>query len=164
MWAKMVRNAAHVACAALNEVREENSRQRVPPNGTFEVGLQAVGCFCQPGNRVVQPLPAWVRPARCVTVCVTTAATDSPVVVLLASSRLQLLGLDYLVDSNHHPWLLEVNGTPSLAVAHHDPAVEQLIHKAKVCASAPAFAHCMHVAALDCMRQARQAGVQQQYH
>lgn len=78
LWAKMVRNAAHVACAALNEVREENSKQSVPPNGTFE-----------------------------------------------------LLGLDYLVDSNHHPWLLEVNGTPSLAVSHHDPAVEQLIHEAK---------------------------------
>jgi hypothetical protein len=44
----------------------------------------------------------------------------------------QLLGLDYLVDSNSHPWLLEVNGTPSLAVAHHDAAVEQLIQDAKV--------------------------------
>lgn len=28
--------------------------------------------------------------------------------------RLQLLGLDYLVDSDLVPWLLEVNGTPSL--------------------------------------------------
>jgi len=44
----------------------------------------------------------------------------------------QLLGLDYLVDASNHPWLLEVNGTPSLAVAHHDPAVEQLIHDIKV--------------------------------
>lgn len=63
LWAKMVRNAAHVACAALNEVREENSKQRVPPIGTFEVGSQALCVrFCQPGNRVVQPLPACVRP------------------------------------------------------------------------------------------------------
>lgn len=49
-----------------------------------------------------------------------------------AFGYLQLLGLDYLVDSDGHPWLLEVNGTPSLAVAHHDPAVEQLIQEAKV--------------------------------
>lgn len=44
----------------------------------------------------------------------------------------QLLGLDYLIDANLHPWLLEVNGTPSLAVEHEDKAVEQLIHTQKV--------------------------------
>lgn len=44
----------------------------------------------------------------------------------------QLLGLDYLVDEDMHPWLLEVNGTPSLAVEHGDTAVEQLIHDTKV--------------------------------
>lgn len=54
---------------------------------------------------------------------------------------MQLLGLDYLVDSNHHPWLLEVNGTPSLAVAHHDTTVEQLIHEAKVSTTT----HSMHM-------------------
>lgn len=32
-----------------------------------------------------------------------------------------------------HPWLLEVNGTPSLAVEHGDAPVEQLIHSTKVC-------------------------------
>jgi hypothetical protein len=37
LWSKMVKNAAHVACAALNEVRQENTRQKVPPSGTFEV-------------------------------------------------------------------------------------------------------------------------------
>lgn len=46
--------------------------------------------------------------------------------------HLQVLGLDYLVDSEGHPWLLEVNGTPSLAVAHHDPTVKQLIQETKV--------------------------------
>lgn len=44
----------------------------------------------------------------------------------------QLLGLDYLVDDNMHPWLLEVNGTPSLAVEHGEAPVEQLIHETKV--------------------------------
>jgi hypothetical protein len=37
LWAKLVSNAAHVACAAMSDVRQEHSRQRVPPNGTFEV-------------------------------------------------------------------------------------------------------------------------------
>jgi hypothetical protein len=46
--------------------------------------------------------------------------------------ELQLLGLDYLVDAELHPWLLEVNGTPSLAVQHGDPVVEQLIGATKV--------------------------------
>ena len=60
--------------------------------------------------------------------------------------------MDYLVDSSSHPWLLEVNGTPSLAVAHHDPAVEALIHNTKVgacgdkesaaCLMASAGKHC----------------------
>lgn len=50
----------------------------------------------------------------------------------LYCSCVQLLGLDYLVDSSGHPWLLEVNGTPSLAVSHQDPTVEQLIQDAKV--------------------------------
>ncbi|KAI8474298.1 MAG: tubulin-tyrosine ligase family-domain-containing protein [Monoraphidium minutum] len=36
------------------------------------------------------------------------------------NSTFELLGLDYLVDADHHPWLLEVNGTPSLAVEHSD--------------------------------------------
>ena len=44
----------------------------------------------------------------------------------------QLLGLDYLVDTQLHPWLLEVNGTPSLAVEHENPDVEGLISKQKV--------------------------------
>ncbi|KAG1679275.1 hypothetical protein FOA52_009305 [Chlamydomonas sp. UWO 241] len=46
-------------------------------------------------------------------------------------STFELLGLDFLVDSALHPWLLEVNGTPSLAVDHEDPVVEQLIHDSK---------------------------------
>jgi hypothetical protein len=45
---------------------------------------------------------------------------------------LQLLGLDYLVDDAMHPWLLEVNGTPSLAVEHGEAPVEQLMHSTKV--------------------------------
>lgn len=38
----MVKNAAHVACAALNEVCQEHVRQRVPPNGTFEVCTMSI--------------------------------------------------------------------------------------------------------------------------
>ena len=43
-----------------------------------------------------------------------------------------MLGLDYLVDSELHPWLLEVNGTPSLAVDHQEQESEQLIYRQKV--------------------------------
>ncbi|EFJ42490.1 tubulin tyrosine ligase TtlE [Volvox carteri f. nagariensis] len=43
----------------------------------------------------------------------------------------EVVGLDYLVDDQLHPWLLEVNGTPSLQVEHEDPRVEQLIHDQK---------------------------------
>eukprot|EP00878_Enallax_costatus_P040036 GHUV01046010.1.p1 GENE.GHUV01046010.1~~GHUV01046010.1.p1 ORF type:complete len:602 (+),score=176.12 GHUV01046010.1:192-1997(+) len=78
LWNKLVSSAAHVACAAMGEVRQEHAAGRVPPNSTFE-----------------------------------------------------LLGLDYLVDEDMHPWLLEVNGTPSLAVDHGDAPVEQLIHDTK---------------------------------
>ena len=47
-------------------------------------------------------------------------------------STFEVLGLDYLVDSDMRPWLLEVNGTPSLAVDHEDPEVEGLIGRQKV--------------------------------
>ncbi len=47
---------------------------------------------------------------------------------------MQLLGLDYLIDADLQPWLLEVNGTPSLAVEHSSPEVEALIAKQKVSA------------------------------
>ena len=36
------------------------------------------------------------------------------------------------MDTQLHPWLLEVNGTPSLAVEHENPDVEGLISKQKV--------------------------------
>lgn len=39
----------------------------------------------------------------------------------------ELFGLDFLVDSDLNPWLLEVNSTPSMAVDHADPSVQQMI-------------------------------------
>ncbi|PNH12996.1 hypothetical protein TSOC_000073, partial [Tetrabaena socialis] len=53
--------------------------------------------------------------------------------VLKASSGMtcEVVGLDYLIDEDLHPWLLEVNGTPSLQVEHENPRVEQLIHEQK---------------------------------
>ncbi|GIL58694.1 hypothetical protein Vafri_13681 [Volvox africanus] len=43
----------------------------------------------------------------------------------------ELFGLDFLVDRELRPWLLEVNATPSLAVHHSDPRVEELIRQQK---------------------------------
>jgi hypothetical protein len=146
----MVKNAAHVACAALNEVRQEHSRQRVPPNGTFEVRQSTLrpsllwlllrrhrfDSFSKPCGAVAS-VSSQLQHAVANTNKIGAAAARSMSDLKSQGSCLvvlpvQLLGLDYLIDSNSHPWLLEVNGTPSLAVAHHDPAVEQLIQDAKV--------------------------------
>ncbi|KAI8462616.1 MAG: tubulin-tyrosine ligase family-domain-containing protein [Monoraphidium minutum] len=46
-------------------------------------------------------------------------------------STFQYFGLDFLVDAALHPWLMEVNATPSMKVAHEDPATCNVIHDAK---------------------------------
>lgn len=46
-------------------------------------------------------------------------------------STFQYFGIDFLIDSDLHPWLMEVNATPSMKVAHEDPATLQVIHDAK---------------------------------
>lgn len=33
----------------------------------------------------------------------------------------EMFGLDFILDGNDQPWLLEVNATPSMAVEHSDP-------------------------------------------
>eukprot|EP00878_Enallax_costatus_P021301 GHUV01022547.1.p1 GENE.GHUV01022547.1~~GHUV01022547.1.p1 ORF type:complete len:513 (+),score=138.38 GHUV01022547.1:1-1539(+) len=43
----------------------------------------------------------------------------------------QYFGLDFLLDSNCHPWLMEVNATPSMKVAHEEAHTEQLIQQQK---------------------------------
>lgn len=48
-----------------------------------------------------------------------------------STNCMELLGLDFLVDANLRPWLLEVNGTPSLAVEHSDPSTSAMIYEEK---------------------------------
>lgn len=48
-----------------------------------------------------------------------------------AHSCFQFFGLDFLVDVNGHPWLMEVNATPSMKVEHSVPVLERLIHQQK---------------------------------
>lgn len=43
----------------------------------------------------------------------------------------QMLGLDYMVDEQMHPWLLEVNSAPSIMAVHNDPDTFGLIKSIK---------------------------------
>lgn len=43
----------------------------------------------------------------------------------------QYFGLDFLVDAALHPWLMEVNATPSMKVAHSEPDTQRLVHEQK---------------------------------
>jgi hypothetical protein len=71
----------------------------------------------QRGERGVQPA------ARRVGVLDQTGNRDEAFSVLIQVNQswlpscIQLVGLDFLVDADLHPWLLEVNGTPSLQVS-----------------------------------------------
>lgn len=43
----------------------------------------------------------------------------------------QMLGLDYLIDDQMHPWLLEVNSAPSIMAVHSVPQTCRLIKSTK---------------------------------
>lgn len=76
---------------------------------------------------------------RIVDSCALTFSAALPTVLeeggklkLRGNSTFEVLGVDFLIDNNLHPWLLEVNATPSLAVEHEDPQVESLIYSQKM--------------------------------
>jgi hypothetical protein len=46
-------------------------------------------------------------------------------------STFQYFGFDFLLDSSLRPWLMEVNATPSMKVAHADPATRARIYETK---------------------------------
>jgi hypothetical protein len=64
---------------------------------------------------------------------VPNTAAPLPAVVLstLRRQTFQYFGLDFLVDAGLHPWLMEVNATPSMKVVHEAPATQQLIQQQK---------------------------------
>jgi hypothetical protein len=47
------------------------------------------------------------------------------------SSTFQHFGLDFLIDASLTPWLMEVNATPSMAVAHPHAPTRALVHDQK---------------------------------
>jgi Tubulin-tyrosine ligase family len=52
----------------------------------------------------------------------------------------QYFGLDFLVDAALKPWLMEVNATPSMKVAHQDANTAACIHTQKAAFIADTFA------------------------
>ncbi|KAL6752058.1 tubulin-tyrosine ligase family-domain-containing protein [Haematococcus lacustris] len=114
-------------------------------SGSAGVGLGHVTNYAQNMDGMVWDLgrleqhlgaPAWAllwgRIQRSAALMVAAALKDMQAnhaeLQLPPESTFELLGLDYLVDTSMTPWLLEVNGTPSLAVDHEDAKVEQMIH------------------------------------
>jgi tubulin polyglutamylase TTLL6/13 len=62
----------------------------------------------------------------------------------IANYGFQMLGLDYLVDEQLHPWLLEVNSAPSIMAVHSCPKTCQLIKKTKQAMLADMLAMVQH--------------------
>jgi hypothetical protein len=60
LWSQLVSSAAHVACAALGDVRQEHRKAAVPPNATFEVRHMSANCC----SCVSMPWIALKVPAR----------------------------------------------------------------------------------------------------
>lgn len=59
--------------------------------------------------------------------------TYAPLAELCCSVRstFQYFGLDFLIDDALHPWLMEVNATPSMRVQHDNPHTAALIYQQK---------------------------------
>ncbi|KAG1665105.1 hypothetical protein FOA52_007796 [Chlamydomonas sp. UWO 241] len=77
----------------------------------------------------------WSKVARAVALTFTAALPRVQEVqaqmALPPRSCFQFFGLDFLIDSQMHPWLLEANATPSMKVEHDDPAARRMIHDQK---------------------------------
>eukprot|EP00798_Chlamydomonas_sp_ICE-L_P021519 gene21519-28505_t len=131
LWKRISKSTADVFSAALKPMKTNHKLLKIPPGGTFESFIK----------------PVWLAPPVVSANVYGLAPQDSyhqrgmvgspssyhQTVIVGPQVRIinVLLGLDYLVDSSLHPWLLEVNGTPSLAVDHNDPVVEQMIFDQK---------------------------------
>lgn len=64
-------------------------------------------------------------------ICVHTRLISISHCLSLCRQTFQYFGLDFLLDADHHPWLMEVNATPSMKVAHEDQHTQQLIQQQK---------------------------------
>lgn len=115
--ASIARATARTAAAALGGMREAAAKLGTPPDSCFELLGESM--------LVLQHAPSLVQGPVLGALSACALSAPAPSAYLSACLplshppiQLQHTGLDYLVDSSGHPWLLEVNATPSLAVEH----------------------------------------------
>ncbi|WIA39416.1 hypothetical protein OEZ86_005519 [Tetradesmus obliquus] len=79
--------------------------------------------------------PLWMQMARATALVFASALRRIQEVQAAMDLRprqtFQYFGLDFLVDAALQPWLMEANATPSMKVAHEEPATQQLIQAQK---------------------------------
>lgn len=120
MWRRLASTTALVFAAALRRVREVQAQMDLQPRWApapavcARVAVHARSRLCSDGARALM----------CVCVCDQNRLPTR-------RQTFQYFGLDFLVDSGLHPWLMEVNATPSMKVAHERPDTAALIHDQK---------------------------------
>lgn len=134
LYRRLLRSAALTAAAALPDIRQEAARLQLPPLQAEQQAQQRSHTHAHAHLRFRRAASA--PPAATAADLAAAAAGPSAAAALPAAATasgvgvgvgggccFEVLGLDYLVDGRLRPWLLEVNATPSLGVAHADKQV-----------------------------------------
>lgn len=111
------------ACQVTNYARNANSRVLSLAQAAAELGPAAWGALLPKlRTSTARVLASALAPLH---------AAHAWLAPALHNYGFQMVGLDYLLDSDGHPWLLELNSSPSIMVVHSDPAMQSAIHDEK---------------------------------